>query len=167
MGQTHLQRAQRDGGRQAELPECRRHGQRCIIPAEAFFEPNYETGKAVRWNIQQPGEVPMGIAGVYRTWKTPDGHDVFAMAMLTVNADDHPVMKRFHKPGEEKRIVVILDPADYSRWLDCPLEEATSFLKQWHGPLDASPAPLPPRAPKASSIKTSRPPPSPQTGDLF
>ena len=32
--------------------------QRCIIPTEAVFEPNYETGKAVRWRISQEGDVP-------------------------------------------------------------------------------------------------------------
>ena len=142
-------------------------GQRCIVPTESFYEPNYESGKAVRWNIQQPGEVPMGIAGIYRMWQTPDGRDVFTMAMLTVNADDHPLMKRFHKPGDEKRMVVILDPADYSRWLSCGVEEAPAFCKQWHGPLDAHAAPLPPRAPKSSSVKTSNPQPPPQSGELF
>ena len=71
-----------------------RAGQRCIIPAEGIYEPNYESGKAVRWGINLPGGVPMAIAGIYRTWKTPDGRDVFAMSMLTVNADDHDVMKR-------------------------------------------------------------------------
>jgi putative SOS response-associated peptidase YedK len=120
--------------------------QRCIIPTESFYEPNYESGKAARWNIQQPGEVPMGIAGIYRMWQTPDGRDVFSMSMLTVNADDHPLIKRFHRPGEEKRMVVILDPADYSRWLSCAVEEAAAYFKQWQGPLDASAAPLPPRA---------------------
>jgi putative SOS response-associated peptidase YedK len=45
-----------------QLKEAWAKGQRCIIPTESFYEPNYESGKAVRWNIQQPGEVPMGIA---------------------------------------------------------------------------------------------------------
>ena len=49
------------------------HGQRCIIPAEHIYEPNWETGKAVRWKIFQPGDVPFGIAGIYRRWKNPAG----------------------------------------------------------------------------------------------
>lgn len=73
-------------------------GWRCIIPAESIFEPNWETGSAVRWVIQQPGAVPMGIAGIYRKWKHQDGRDLFTFAMLTVNADGHPVMQRCHKP---------------------------------------------------------------------
>ena len=55
-------------------------GQRCIIPAEAIFEPCYETGKAVRWCIQQAGGVPMGIAGIFRPWKAPDGRWLWTMS---------------------------------------------------------------------------------------
>jgi len=87
----------------------------------------------------------MGIAGIYRKWRAPDGRDLFTFAMLTVNADGHPVYQRLHAPGEEKRMVVILEPAEYDRWLRCPPGEAVQFFAQWRGPLDAFPAPLPPR----------------------
>ncbi len=153
----------------ARLPSFREswsRGWRCIIPVEAFYEPNWESGKAVRWLIQQPGEVPMGIAGIYRKWRHPNGREDFTFAMLTVNADGHPVMARFHKPGEEKRMVVILAPQDYGTWLSCPVAQASAYFKQWQGQLDASPAPLPPRAPRSSSVLTSRMPP-PESGELF
>ena len=142
------------------------NGWRCIVPAEAFYEPNWELGKAERWIIQQPGGGPMGIAGIYRKWRHPDGREVLTFAMLTVNADGHPVMQRFHKPGEEKRMVVILDPQDYGQWLSCPVGEAPAFFKQWQGTLEASPAALPPRTPRISSVKTVRPTP-PEMPDLF
>ncbi len=131
--------------------------QRCIIPAECVFEPNYESGRAVRWCVQQAGQVPLGIAGIYRRWKAPDGRMLFTFAMLTVNADDHPVYRHLHKPCDEKRMVMILDPAEYGNWLSCPVAAAPTFFRQWHGTLEAFPAPLPPRAPAASSVRTSRP----------
>ena len=112
-------------------------GQRCIIPAEHLYEPNWETGKAVRWRISQPMDVPMGIAGIYWTWRAPDGKVEHTFAMLTVNADGHPVMSRFHKPGDEKRMVVILDPKDYEGWLTCSVDDASRYFRQWMGPLDA------------------------------
>jgi len=143
-------------------------GQRCIIPAECIYEPNWETGKAVRWSIQQPGAVPFGIAGIYEQWKAPDGKRLYSMAMLTVNADAHPVMSRFHKPGDEKRMVVILAPDDYDEWLRCSVADAPRYFTQWHGPLDATPAPLPPRAPRASSgIVVIPPPPESREPGLF
>jgi len=125
--------------------------QRCIIPAEGIYEPNYETGQAVRWLIQQAGSVPMGIAGIYSRWRKPDGGEFLSFAMITVNADDHPFMKRFQKPGEEKRMVVILDPKDYFGWLTVPVHEAKKYLQQWHGHLEGFPAPLA-RAPKSAPL---------------
>lgn len=165
----------------ARLPSFRsawRLGQRCVIPAEAIFEPYYETedSKPVRYRIQQPGEVPLGLAGIWEKWaNTETGEDLFSFAMITINADGHPVMSRFHRPGEEKRMVVILDPEDYDDWLTCPVHEAPRFLQQWTGQLDTYPAPLAPRPrkespagkrePKAATKGTPTPPP-PQL-DLF
>ncbi|MEO7338095.1 MAG: SOS response-associated peptidase family protein [Caldimonas sp.] len=159
----------------ASFKQAWRAGQRCIIPSECIFEPNWETGRAVRWRIGQAGDVPMGIAGIYATWRHPDGREMATFAMLTVNADEHPVMRRFHRPGEEKRMVVILQPSDYGSWLSCSVAEAPRFLRLWDGPLDASPEPLPPRPPSAASARTARPrsapaedtPPKGSTGDLF
>lgn len=147
----------------AALPSFRdawRRRQRCIIPAESIFEPSYETGKAVRWRIFQPGDVPMGIAGLYTAWRDPeDGRQLFSFTMLTVNADGHPLMQRFHRPEDEKRMVVILDPSDYDDWLTCPPAETARFLRPWMKPLESHAAPLPPRAPRTHSGKLVVPPP--------
>jgi putative SOS response-associated peptidase YedK len=174
----------------ARLPSFRdawSRGQRCIIPAEAFYEPCYESGRAVRWRIWQDGDVPMGIAGVYTEWRNPQGQRQFTFAMLTVAADDHPLMSRMHAPGEEKRMVVILDRADYLGWLSCDVKEAARYFRQWPGSLLGEPAavvPVPrparpvPDAPEAGVPKPAKPPkawsPKPPTegepplqGDLF
>jgi hypothetical protein len=37
--------------------------------------------------------------------------------MLTINADDHALMRNFHKPDDEKLMVVILEEEDYDAWL--------------------------------------------------
>lgn len=67
--------------------------------------------------------------------------------MLTINADGPSVYQRFHTPGDEKRMIVILDPRDYE-WLTCTPEEANSYFKQWREPLDSYEAPLPPHTRK-------------------
>jgi putative SOS response-associated peptidase YedK len=143
-------------------------GQRCIIPSEAIYEPNYESGKSVRWKIRKASGEPMGIAGIYRTWTNADGEVVFAMSMLTVNADDHPFMQQFHAPGDEKRMVVILDPEDFEGWLTCSVAEAKSkYCKQWHGQLVGEPAPLPSRARIAKEPSRTQPkPPLTGTGSI-
>jgi putative SOS response-associated peptidase YedK len=158
-----------------KLPSYRaawRKGQRCIIPAESIFEPCYETGKAVRHRIQHPGNVPMGVAGIYEEWTAPDGKTLFSMSMLTVNAEGHPVFGRMHRPEDEKRMIVILHPNDYDDWLACNPLQAKAFFKQWTEPLEDFTDIPPPRAPRAISGKVIRPPTPPEpdvptTGELF
>lgn len=94
-----------------------RAGQRALIPARWIYEPNWETGKHVRYRIGLVDWQPLCVAGIWRAWKEADGSETLAMAMLTVNADEHPVMKHMHRLGDEKRSVVILRPADYDEWL--------------------------------------------------
>src|SRR2546427_13040032 len=95
---------------------------------------------------------------MYRKWRHPDGRKMFTFATLTVNADGHSVFQRMHRAEDEKRLVVILDPADYGRRLSCPLEEASRFFKQWHGTLEVCPQPRSARVPKARSVMTARAP---------
>lgn len=106
-----------------------RRGQRCIVPAEAFYEPCWESGRAVRWRIARADGAPLGIAGLWSRWKAPDGHTVASFTMLTMAAGEHALMRRFHRPEDEKRMVVILDEADHDAWLECPPERQRDFLR--------------------------------------
>jgi putative SOS response-associated peptidase YedK len=138
----------------AEKPSFRdawRFGRRCIVPAEDIFEPCYETGKAVRWRIRRRDGAPMGLAGLWSAWKAPDGRELLSFTMLTINADGHPLMQRFHKPEDEKRMVVILDEADYDAWLDAPPARMPEFLARYPAQaLEAQAAPRP-KATRAGS----------------
>ena len=142
-------------------------GQRCIVPAECIYEPCYESGEAVRWRIARSGGEPLGIAGIYAQWVNPKTqmHE-FSFSMLTVNADTHPFYQRMHRPGDEKRMPIILEPSEYAGWLTYTVAEARRFFRQWHGEFDAGPDALPPRTRKP---KPPAPEPEvlPVTGDLF
>lgn len=118
-----------------------RRGQFCIIPADVIYEPNYETGSAVRWAIRAADGRALGIAGIWESRAV--GKDIqYSFSMLTINADDHPVMNRMHKPGEEKRMVVILEPGAYDEWLQVKPEHAPTWLTQFPAErLVAEPAP--------------------------
>lgn len=48
--------------------------------------------------------------------------------MLTVNADEHSLMRNFHKPNAEKRMVVILREEAYQDWLEAPLKRVNELL---------------------------------------
>lgn len=135
----------------AEKPSFRnawKHRQLALIPVRAFFEPNYESGKAVRWRIERADGAPFCLAGIWERRMADDGPAHWSFSMLTINADEHPFMRRFHKPGDEKRSVVVLDRADYGGWLAARTDaEARSYLQPFDPELmAATPAPLPPRS---------------------
>ncbi len=91
----------------------------CLVPCTAVFEPNWEQPRHVRWAIGMADRSPFAVAGIWRRWQEEDGTLSHSFTQLTVNADDHPVMRRFHKPGDEKRSVAIVRPQDYDDWLGC------------------------------------------------
>ena len=97
--------------------------------ADTFYEPCYESGKAVRTAIKQANHEPMAIASIWDTWTEPDtGELIVSFSMLTIEASHHPVMQRMHKPEDEKRTVVPLRPELFNSWLNATPEEAESIL---------------------------------------
>ncbi|WP_175908720.1 SOS response-associated peptidase family protein [Burkholderia sp. BCC1640] len=107
-----------------------RAGQRCLIPARWIYEPCYETGRNVWQRIGLTEWQSYCVAGIWRRYEGDDGRTLVGMSMLTVNAGDHPVMSRMHKPGDEKRSVVILRPSDYDEWLHTSNVEAARAMLQ-------------------------------------
>lgn len=51
--------------------------------------------------------------------------------MLTINADDHSFMRQFHKPEDEKRMVVILPESHYDDWLQASAANSRDYLRQF------------------------------------
>ncbi len=107
-----------------------RKRQFCLIPVEWFYEPNYETGKPVRWKIQRADSAPFALAALWESRKDEAGFEQRSFSLLTINADEHPLMRRFHGPEDEKRSVVVIEPVDYAGWLKAADDgEARSYLR--------------------------------------
>lgn len=114
----------------------------CIIPAVAIYEPDWRSGKAVPTRITRADGSLMFIAGLWERWKSPEGETVHSMTMLTVNADDHSLMRNYHKPNDEKRMVVILPNGAIRDWLQAPANESMEFMRQYPADrLSAEPRP--------------------------
>lgn len=120
--------------------------QRCLIPLQSFFEPNYENGRAERWEIGMNQLSDFAVAGLFRSWEEIDGQSSFSFTQLTINADQHPLMRRFHRAGEEKRSLVIIYPEDYQAWLECndpalvkSLLRLPDAVQMWAKPANLSP----------------------------
>lgn len=120
-----------------------RRGQRCIIPAISFIEPNWESGENQWWQFRRADGAPWGLAGLWNTWTdkaTGEVHESYTM--ITLNANAHPLMSRMHKPLidgatqrplpmelQDKRSVISIEPGDVDLWLAGTMEEARALLQ--------------------------------------
>ncbi|MDO8065268.1 MULTISPECIES: SOS response-associated peptidase family protein [unclassified Janthinobacterium] len=77
----------------------------------------------MRWRIERADGGPVAIAGI---WEYRPEDQLLSFSMLTINADGHSLMQRFHKPYDEKRMVMSLDPDQCLSWLDGSLVAETS-----------------------------------------
>jgi putative SOS response-associated peptidase YedK len=122
----------------SEKPSFRsawRNRQFGLVLCENFFEPNYESGRAVRWKIERADQQPFGIACLWDRWTDPaSGELIVSFSMLTVNADEHAIMNQFHKPGDEKRTPVIISPEYHGDWLGADLADAAALMSWQHMP---------------------------------
>jgi putative SOS response-associated peptidase YedK len=105
-----------------------RKRQFCIVPMDRFYEPNYETGKPIRWRIERQDHKPFGVAAIYDYWKNSKGERILSFSLLTVNADAHAIMGRFHPVNDEKRSIVVIEPESYDDWLNATTDEAITYF---------------------------------------
>ena len=114
-----------------------RKTQRCLILAEWYQEPNWETGKNIWWKLRRADGEPWALAGLWSEWTDPQTGEVKAnYTMITCNCDGHPLLARLHKPDpnlppdqQDKRAVAQIDKVDWDAWLHGPEEQALSLIK--------------------------------------
>ena len=69
------------------------------------------------------------MAGIWDSWTDQTtGEIVESFSMLTINADGHPMMGRFHRPGDEKRSLVVVPPDAWNDWLAATTVQAVEML---------------------------------------
>lgn len=85
---------------------------RCLIPLDAFYE--WQTvgakGKPPYAFALKSGE-PCAFAGLWESWRPKQGPPLETFTVLTT--DPNSLLQPIHH-----RMPVILDPADYARWLE-------------------------------------------------
>ena len=114
-----------------------KRGQRCVIPAESYDEPNWESGKNEWWSLRRRDGEPWHLAGIWNTWTDTVTGEVFeSYSMLTTNCDKHPLLRRFHKPepdlapdAQDKRAVVPIELADLRSWLGGSIDDALALVR--------------------------------------
>jgi putative SOS response-associated peptidase YedK len=114
----------------AEKPSFRNawhRNQFALIPVETIYEPKYIDGKSHWYGIAREDGMPFTVAAIYEN-AVIAGEQIRSMSMLTINADNHPFMKQFHAPNDEKRSIIVI-PEEYREdWLNTNFEEAHEFF---------------------------------------
>ncbi len=87
-------------------------GRRCLVLADGFYEwPRQGTDRRPFYVTRRDGG-PFAFAGLWDRWQPPGGGDpVESCTIITTQAND--LIAPFHE-----RMPVIIDPADFDRWLD-------------------------------------------------
>lgn len=118
------------------------NNQFALIPVQTIFEPKYIEGKADRYGIEREDGEPFTVAALYEIVKIGE-QIIRSMTMLTINADNHPFMSQFHKPEDEKRSIVVIEPQHRQDWLNMTHESAYKLLLPMGGDYLAEHCPKP------------------------
>lgn len=96
---------------------------RCIVPADAFYEWQAVPGRGkLPWAIRRRDGAPMAFAGLWEVWHGPGGAaPLRTCTIITTTANG--VLAPLHT-----RMPVVLDPADWARWLMPAPDDPTSLL---------------------------------------
>lgn len=89
---------------------------RCLIPADAFYEwrrpgPGMDPKDKQPFAIALKSGEPYALAGLWERWQPREGEPLETFTILTT--DPNELMDPIHN-----RMPVILEPRDYSRWLE-------------------------------------------------
>ncbi|SNZ14004.1 Putative SOS response-associated peptidase YedK [Terribacillus aidingensis] len=96
--------------------------QRCLIPADSFYEWKTEDGKKQPMRIQHKDKTPFAFAGLWEKWQDDDGSSICTCTIITTEANSF--MQQIHH-----RMPVILPANSQAIWLDRN-EQDTETLQQ-------------------------------------
>jgi putative SOS response-associated peptidase YedK len=105
---------------------------RCVIPADGFYEWTGTKGARRPIWFHPPGGGLIHMAGLYESWKDPEGSWHRTFTILTTAANDTV-------RGAHDRMPVILAPEEVDAWIDPAAGTGTAGRKGLLALLDAAP----------------------------
>ncbi|MCU4628324.1 SOS response-associated peptidase [Acinetobacter variabilis] len=109
-----------------------------LVPVDTFYEPKYIDGKSYWYSVSREDGDPFTVAAIYDD-AIIEGEKVRSFSMLTINANQHPFMKQFHNPNDEKRSIIVIPEESRQDWLHCDHEEANEFFFEMRDEFIAKP----------------------------
>ena len=100
---------------------------RCLIPADGYYEWAKQGKKKTPMYIQHAKREVFAFAGLWESWRQPDGNWLNTCAILTTVANEK--IRPIHH-----RMTVIVEPADYALWLEPRELTADEWLPLVAGP---------------------------------
>lgn len=94
---------------------------RCLIPADGFYEWKAEGGRKQPYYISLKSEDTMALAGLWESWKAPDGNVLRSVTIVTTEANE--LMRPIHH-----RMPVIVAPEYWQKWLEGAPETAENLV---------------------------------------
>jgi putative SOS response-associated peptidase YedK len=95
--------------------------QRCLVPADGFFEWVQEGKVKQPVYIRLKSHTPVGFAGLYSVWRSPDGEDICTCTIITTDANE--VLRPIHD-----RMPVIIPKDKEDLWLDPKIGEKEKLM---------------------------------------
>lgn len=92
---------------------------RCIVPADAFYEwtavadPAAKKPRKQPWCIQRTDGAPFAFAGMFETWRDPDGDGSRIRSCTILTGPANAAMEPIHD-----RMPIMVAPAMWDSWLD-------------------------------------------------
>jgi putative SOS response-associated peptidase YedK len=100
--------------------------QRCLIPADGFFEGKVVEGQQRKqpMYIHRVDGEPLAFAGLWETWRGPDrdGDPLYTCTIITTTANE--TMAPVHN-----RMPVILPPDRWEQWLDPEMQDTDALAQ--------------------------------------
>ncbi|WP_258833637.1 SOS response-associated peptidase [Peribacillus frigoritolerans] len=96
---------------------------RCLIIADSFYEWKKTPERKIPMRIKLKNHAPFGMAGLWESWKSPEGISVYSCSIITTVPNE--LMTSIHD-----RMPVILKPEDEKDWLNPSINDP-AYLQQY------------------------------------
>ena len=94
---------------------------RCLVPANGFYEWQERGGGKQPHYIHMQDGSPLAMAGLWDAWQ--QGEEAYIESCTIITTSPNDVVRPLHD-----RMPVILEPEDWSLWLDTSIEDASQLL---------------------------------------